>query len=285
MNPTMNPAIVELFTTSTLRDDVDWQQLVMAQHCSYLNRKCVKVRKSEPSISIGTCSIRHGAKMSRQLVICPYRLLERRQIFFDCLHLLTLHEPGNELHRVSEVEIPGGNVDYFLVSARNGVVIDFVGIELQALDTTGTLWPMRQQFLASMGAASGDTSGLAGSYGINWKMTAKTTLVQLHHKIETFENLGKHLVLVLQDHLLDYMRREFNFDHVQDARLGHSMHFHAYALHEQENEYRLRLVNRSSTDTNGIAASLGLQASANVELEVILTSLQRRLSANTLLQI
>jgi hypothetical protein len=172
-----------------------------------------------------------------------------------------------------------------LVSARNGVVIDFVGIELQSLDTTGTLWPPRQRFLESAGVTVGDTSGLAGSYGINWKMTAKTILVQLHHKVETFESLGKHLVLVLQDHLFGYMRREFNFGHVEDAKLGHSMHFHTYALLPKGNEYRMDLTDRSSTDANGIAASLGLQMSANVELDVIIALLQRKLSADTLMQI
>ncbi len=70
-----------------------------------------------------------------------------RQIFIDCLHLLTLHEPGNELHIVPEISIPGGNVDYFLVSVRNKEIKDFVGIELQTLDTTGTIWPERQRFV------------------------------------------------------------------------------------------------------------------------------------------
>lgn len=42
---------------------------------------------------------------------------------------------------------------------------------------------------------------------MNWKMTAKTILVQLHHKIDTFESISKHLVLVVQDYLLDYMKR------------------------------------------------------------------------------
>jgi hypothetical protein len=37
----------------------------------------------------------------------------------------------------------------------------------------------------------------AKTFGMNWKMTAKTILVQLHHKLETFEHLGKHLVLVI----------------------------------------------------------------------------------------
>lgn len=280
-----NTAIVELFTQSTLRDDVDWQGLIDSQYCAYLDRKCIKVRKSQPEISIGTCSVRHGAKQVRDVIICPHRFLERGQIFLDCLHLLTLHEPGNELHCIAEVTIPGGSVDYFLVSVHNGQVVDFVGIELQALDTTGTLWPSRQQFLRLSGVEGETESTTKNPYGVNWKMTAKTTLVQLHHKVETFEGLGKHLVLVLQDSLLNYMQREFNFEHIQDAKLGHTMHFHAYALQQREHDYHIRLASRLSTDANGIATSLGLKTSANVELEVIHLLLQSKLSSRTLLHI
>src|SRR5690348_6494536 len=129
----MSSPIVELFTFSTLRNDMDWGEIVASQNCAYLGKKCVKVRKSQPETSIGTCSVRHGATQAKEFIICPHRFLERSQIFLDCLHLLTLHEPGNELHRVPEIEIPGGNVDYFLVSVRNEKIVDFVGIELQAL--------------------------------------------------------------------------------------------------------------------------------------------------------
>lgn len=53
----------------------------------------------------------HG-KANKPIMICPRRLLERRQVFTDCLHLLTTHEPGNELHVVPEVTVPGGSVDF-----------------------------------------------------------------------------------------------------------------------------------------------------------------------------
>jgi hypothetical protein len=60
---------------------------------------------------------------------------------------LTVHEPGNELHIVGEINIPGGSVDYFFVSAKERKVMDFVGIEFQTLDTTGTVWPERSASL------------------------------------------------------------------------------------------------------------------------------------------
>ncbi len=276
--------ILELYTVSTRQSAVDWASLATQQPCAYLNRKCLKTRKSQPNLTIGTCSVTYGSKQPKNIIICPHRFLERGQIFLDCLHLLTLHEPGNELHRIPEIEIPGGSVDYFLVSVRDGKVMDFVGIELQALDTTGTVWPTRQQFLHDVVDTPVD-SGDSGSYGINWKMTSKTTLVQLHHKVETFEGLGKHLVLVLQDELLDYMRREFNFGHVQAAKLGHTIHFHAYSLSDDVENYRLSLVTRTSTDTQGIALAMGLRTNPNMELEVILSLLQSKLSSHTLLRL
>ena len=143
---------------------------------------------------------------------------------------------------MNEVRIPGGSVDYFLVSVRNRDVVDFAGIELQTLDTTGTVWPERQRLLESFGLPT-DVSdrGAARSFGMNWKMTAKTTLVQLHHKIETFEHLNKHLVLVLQDCLLDYIKREFVFGHVETARIGDPMHFHAYGVQSAASGPRLEL--------------------------------------------
>ena len=168
---------------------VDWQRVVSDQRCPFIGKRCYKVRKSDPQLSIGTCTVRHG-KAQQPVVICPARLLERHQIFIDCLHLLTTHTPGNELHVVSEVGVPGGSVDYFIVSALRGKVKDFVGVEIQTLDTTGTVWPERQSALESLGFHQEDTVESSNrSFGMNWKMTAKTILMQMHHKIQTFEHL------------------------------------------------------------------------------------------------
>lgn len=276
--------IAELFGISTTTDSkVDWAALVKSQQCPYLGRKYLKNRKSNPEIAIGTCTVRYGAG-ARDVIICPFRLLERRKVFTDCLHLLTLNEPGNELHLLSEISIPGGNVDYFLVAARNGKVKDFVGIEFQTLDTTGTVWPERQRFLMKSGVGVSQLDvGSKKVFGMNWKMTAKTTLIQLHHKVETFEGIHKHFVLVVQDHLLAYMKREFAFGHVNAARVGDTMHIHSYSLKSAGVLFTLELSERLSTDADGIAKCLGLQANPNLGLEQIIELLEARLSGDTLL--
>ena len=177
-------------------------------------------------------------------------LIGHNQIFIDCLHLLTLHEPGNELYLIPEVQIPGGHVDYFLVSTRDKKVKDFVGIELQTIDTTGTVWPERQRFLSEKGI-SVDFNDIQNKspFGMNWKMTLKTILMQIHHKSETFEYLNKHLVLILQKPLLEHMKKDFNFDSVQGVRLGDSIHIHSYDFIKQENKFHLALEQRISTDS------------------------------------
>ncbi len=216
----MKKKIVELFGHPAVAESsIDWAGIVAEQHCPYIDRKCWKIRKSQADIAIGTCTVRNGDK---DMIICPDRLLERRQVFTDCLHLLTLHEPGNELHVVREITIPGGSIDYFLVSAKSKKVMDFVGVEFQTLDTTGAVWFDRERFLATAGdkVRRKDVAN-PKSFGMNWKNTAKTILVQIHHKIQTFEHFSKHLVLIVQDHLLAYMRGEFTFGHLGNpARLG-----------------------------------------------------------------
>jgi hypothetical protein len=282
--PSPSTKVAELYGLSTSRNR-QWNAIVKSQHCPFLDRKCLKNRKSEPEITIGTCAMIFG-RQSQPVMICPFRLLERSQIFTDCVHLLKLHEPGNELRIVAELAVPGGSVDYCLVSVREGKPRDFVGIELQTLDTTGTVWPERQRFLKQRKIrVNQDHAASVKPFGMNWKMTAKTILVQLNHKVATFDHISKRLVLVLQDCLLDYMRREFSFSHIKGVREGDPMHFHAYKLFKEATAYSLNLKERLSTDTSGIAKCLGLQADTKVELRTILEQIEAKLPQSIPLRI
>ena len=256
-------------------EDANIESVLENQLCPYNNKKCFKTRKSDSETSIGTCTVNY---QNKDIIICPNRLTEKSQIFVDCLHLLTLHEPGNELYIIPEVTIPGGHVDFFLVSAKNKKVKDFVGIELQTMDTTGTVWPERQRLLDEHGIyVPKDDINNKKPFGMNWKMTAKTILVQMHHKAQTFENLNKHLVLIIQKPLYEYMRKEFSFSHIQGVRVGDAVHFHSYDVVEEDNGLHLALDTRVSTDTNGVAECLGLNAEANVELKDIIALLASKL--------
>lgn len=267
--------ISEFFGLYCKDASLDFKRAMDTQTCPYTQRVCTKMRKSDPGIKIGTCSVQY---QNQDIIICPFRLLEHNQIFIDCLHLLTMHEPGNELYLVPEVQIPGGYVDYFLVSAKGKKVMDFVGIELQTMDTSGTVWPERQKFLSEQGiAVNSEDLNHKKSFGMNWKMTLKTILVQMHHKSETFEHLNKHLILILQKPLYEHMKRDFNFEGIDGVRLGDPIHIHSYNFEESQNKLSLSLDTRISTDSAGIAKSLGLHAESKVELQDLINILEPKL--------
>lgn len=278
----MRSKVSEFFSFDT-RKELDWKAIVQAQQYPFLNRKCLKTRKSLPVVSLGTCSISRGGSVD-PVIICPHRFLESGRIFFDALHLLLLHEPGNDIYAVPEISVAGGRVDYMLVSAKNQVVKDIVGIELQALDTTGSLWNERQRFLEARGIPVEPADLQPKAFGLNWKMTAKTILMQLHHKISAFEHMHKHIILVAQDCFIDYLKSAFEFSHVQEPRKEHMLHLHAYEVEEQNQELRIQLSERLSTDSEGLAKAIGLQAQPEIEIQALYAKIQEKLAPGHLLR-
>ena len=99
-----------------------------------------------------------------------------------------------------------------IITNKDGKVKDFTGIELQTMDTTGTVWPERQRLLNKHGFPV-DRADIENKkpFGMNWKMTAKTILIQMHHKSETFEYLNKHLALIIQKPFLTISTANFRF--------------------------------------------------------------------------
>lgn len=271
--------VAELFGVPT-STTADWARIVAEQNCPFTAKRCFKVRKSDPSTAIGTCVVRAG-KSRDPMVICPNRLLADRRVLTDALGLLAPHQSDTDYHLIPEVRIPGGKVDYFIVAVKEDRPFDFVGVEFQALDTTGTVWPQRQQFLAQVGAADDHGSEDARRFHVNWKMTAKTILVQLHHKTRAFEEVGRKLVLVLQQELMDYMAREFSFAHVSDASDAHPLHFHPYRLVPNGGRLELELGTAKSTDAEGIAKALRLGDETLLTSEEILGRLESRMGDDT----
>lgn len=254
----------------------DWATISTEATCPFLNDRCRKTRKSNPTETIGTCSISHSQK---NLIICPYRMLEKHQVFRHCIPLLQ-SAAGDSIHLVSEVQVLGGNIDYCLVAVRHDKIVDFIGIELQSVDTTGTLWPHRQNLLHQADGASNSV----GSFGINWKMTAKTILIQLLHKTRTFEEMNKKLVIVFQDHLFDYIKRAFQFDELLEAGDEHTLHVHVYTFQSISGLYALQITKRYGLTSAYIASSLGLRRDSKAELDSLIRRLARKVSPNNRLQ-
>lgn len=90
--------------------------------------------------------------------------------------------------------------------------------------------------------------------------------------------MNKHLVLIIQEPLFEHMISDFNFTSIEGVRLGDPIHIHSYSFSEQDNRLRLSLANRVSTDSEGIANCLGLNAESKVELQDIIRLLESKLT-------
>ena len=89
--------------------------------------------------------------------------------------------------------------------------------------------------------------------------------------------------MIIQDALLDYMRKEFDFSEVHNPALpGDSLQFHSYSFMENRS-CSLSLKERISTDSLGMAKCLGLNAEAKIELETILELIEKKISPDNLL--
>ena len=99
----------------------------------------------------------------------------------------------------------------------------------------------------------------------------------MHHKSETFENLNKHLVLIIQKPLYEHMINNFDFDGIEGVRIGDPVHIHSYNFEQKNDSLHLSLHTRISTDSAGIAHCLRLNAQRKVELEDLIRILEPKL--------
>lgn len=268
--------ISEFFGLNCNDDSQDIKKVLDSQICPYTKKICTKMRKSNPNIKIGTCSVKY---QNQDLIICPSRFLENNRVFNDCISLLAKHSPNNELYLITEVQIPGGYVDYFLVSTNNKKVVDFVGIEIQAIDTIRSVWPERQRFLKEKGLRIDDAPNInKKTFGMNWKMTLKTTLIQMHHKAKFFESMNKHLVLIIQKPLFEHMQHDFDSSEIKESKHEDTFHIHVYELKESNLKFNLSFDTNVSTDSKGIEKCLGLNTNKEINMDDLFKILEPKVT-------
>jgi hypothetical protein len=231
-----------------------------------------ETEEERPAQTIGACVLQQG---EQYLVICPERFLQDDQVFLSVVPLL---RKGERYAAVPEVRLPGGSVDWFVVSLRADDVVDYAGVELQALDTTATghVWTARSDLLKGRMESS-------YPFGLNWRMSAKTILVQMLHKAPSFNSLGKKLVLAVQTPFFDYVRREFSSDHLVPAVPRHTVHFHAYDCLCINDRLRLSLASKWSCSLQGLELMLRQSARPEISEAEVIAAIRARLPRARLL--
>lgn len=170
------------------------------ERCPFINRTCTK--KFRDSSVSGVCSVLTGAE-SEPVIICPNRLYgedyavlghvanlafgEGHRIIHPNEFTTVRHDGRNVVafghHFGKELRLPGqgrrGNdfVDWVLARiSHSGDLSDFVAVEVQTIDTTGTYYPEVVEL------RQGNNRINRSKAGLNWRNVIKRILPQIIYK-------------------------------------------------------------------------------------------------------
>lgn len=170
--------------------------------CPFLDAGCTKTTGHAQVGPIGTCAVRRG---ETTVIICPQRF---RAADHAIARAIAKGAFGEEVKfkLVRELVVRTGagqrwSLDYVAAEVVPGGYGKIIGIEDQAIDTTGSLVPYVQAYL------SGGAKVPQHAFGLNWANVYKRIIPQVARKGRIFEAWGSQLYVVIQDELLDYIRQ------------------------------------------------------------------------------
>lgn len=221
------------------------------ENCPFIGTKCKKRRKSEPEITIGTCSVgykKRGQEEYSPHIICPHRF--KVDTVFDAISDLFVED--GELFLVPEKSLMGTSVDFVMGKKEDGEVIDFAGVEIQALDTTGSVW----QHKIAYEDEDQSMTDVNKTYGINWAMSiTKTMMQQAYRKGQAFDLWDENLIFIVQDVSIEYLRQNYDTSELREARPEDPVHFYSFTMNfnQETQEYELELSEKLSSTIAGVS--------------------------------
>jgi hypothetical protein len=194
-------AIEEILGT---RAKSGFQPAVYDYRCPFIDRTCIKRSTADKTLPYPVCSLRR--KSGDVIAVCPKRFYERDFLADVIEHAWTGPKPVNPVI-TSEVKMEGfGNVDFVISDiAADGGINQFVSVELQAIDITGSARLAYDAILA------GEQLPKRPTYNFNWKNVAKRYMNQLISKGYYHHHWGTKIVASIQDEVYDYFRKDADF--------------------------------------------------------------------------
>lgn len=177
--------------------------------CPFVNSQCTK-RSQRFAGPYPICSVFHGKNENKKLMcVCPKRFFQadfKQKIIDICW---TGEQPKNPVI-VHEVKMESfGNVDFVIadVDEERKHVRQFISVELQAVDITGSVEPAFQAIINSEVTMEKDFA-----YGINWENVRKRYITQLINKGFFHHHWQSKIVAVIQLELYNNLRSKIKFD-------------------------------------------------------------------------
>jgi hypothetical protein len=180
--------------------------------CPFINSQCTK-RSQKLSGPYPICSVFHGKDNNRKLMcICPKRFFQtdfKQKVIDVCW-------PGDRPQNpiiVHEIKMENfGNVDFVIadVDEEKNHVRQFISVELQAVDITGSVEPVYQAIINSEKIMDKNFS-----YGINWENVRKRYITQLINKGFFHHHWQSKVIAVIQLTLYNNLRAKIRFDELE----------------------------------------------------------------------
>jgi len=165
--------------------------------CPYIEKKCPKRSTNLGIEPYPVCSLWKNAQEERDPVrdlicVCPKRFYQvdwLKAVVENCWPF----EPPQNPVVATEVKMKGfGNVDFVIADqGADGSIGNFLSVELQAIDITGSVFPAYQALRA------GDQLPKRPTYGFNWDNVYKRYITQLIRKGYFHHHWGTKIVAVI----------------------------------------------------------------------------------------
>ncbi|WP_299844145.1 NotI family restriction endonuclease [uncultured Roseovarius sp.] len=191
--------------------------------CPYIKKRCPKRSTNLGEEPYPVCSLWKNSKVERQptsdlICVCPKRFYQVDWLKAVVENCWPFSPPVNPVV-ATEVKMKGfGNVDFVIADQdADGSIGNFLSVELQAIDITGSVFPAYQALRA------GEQLPKRPTYGFNWDNVYKRYITQLIRKGYFHHHWGTKIVAVIQDQVYQYVIDKADFmrsDNVADNNVN-----------------------------------------------------------------
>lgn len=221
-------------------------------HCPFIKTRCVKRSQNLPNNEpYPVCTLwKNGPATDPDedlIFVCPKRFYAVDFLTEVIEHCWPGDKPNNP-QIAREVKMAGfGNVDFVIADVKNDNEIDqFLSVELQAIDITGSAFPAYQALRAGQDLAQRPTMGF------NWDNVYKRYVTQLIRKGYFHHHWKSKIVAVIPEQVYRYILGRAAFMKTADVKNDPQVNiiFMTYKLEKDPSrlgEYRPRLVTVEGT--------------------------------------
>jgi len=191
--------------------------------CPFIGRECTKRSTRYPLEPYPVCTIWKGNSSPQNpstdlICVCPKRFYAVDFLKDVVTHCWPTPAPANA-RVVPEVQMKGfGNVDFVIADiAADGGIGQFLSVELQAIDITGSVSPAYAALRSSSDLEKRPT------YGLNWDNVYKRYITQLIRKGYFHHHWKSKIVAVIQDQIYQNITARAEFmrtPNVQDPQVN-----------------------------------------------------------------